>query len=113
MLSGFGCFAFSSLYFFLVSDSITICPVFSSQFADIVHFTHPQFTQLSTITFGGSIISDGSDADGNQVSALSHTTFLWANERFACAFSRHRGSLGWWGQAKTFSFPQLQKVMSS
>jgi hypothetical protein len=79
MLAGFGCFAFSSLYFFPVSDSITICPVSSSQFADIVHFTHPQFTQLSTITFGGSIISDGSDADGNQVRALSHTTFLWAN----------------------------------
>jgi len=79
MLAGVGCVVFSSLYFFPVSDSITICPVFSSQFADIVHFTHPQFSQLSTITFGGSIISDGTDADGNRVRAISHTTLLWAS----------------------------------
>jgi hypothetical protein len=53
-------------------------PVFawSSQFADICHFMHPQFTQLSVITFGGSIISDATGNDGNSVRALFHPSAL-------------------------------------
>ena len=37
---------------------------------------HPQFTQLSVITFGGSIISDATGNDGNSVRALSHPSAL-------------------------------------
>jgi hypothetical protein len=41
--------------------------LFSAQFADVLHFT-----QMSTIVFGGTIISDATDVDGNTGSTWNY-----------------------------------------